>query len=196
MIKIKQAVVVEGKYDKIKLSSIIDAPIIVTNGFEIFKDKQKLSYINEVAKRRGLIILTDSDSAGLIIRNRVLKAVDNNAEVINVFVPDIFGKEKRKSKKSAEGKLGVEGIDVEILKETFNKFGILSDETENKRKEIKKTDLFELGLSGGKDSLKKRKIVLKELNLPENLTTNNLLEAINIFVDFDEFKSLCERVLK
>ena len=195
MIKLKQAVVVEGKYDKIKLSSIIDAPIIVTNGFEIFKDKQKLCYINEVAKRKGLIILTDSDNAGLIIRNRVLKAVDKDAEIINVYIPDVFGKEKRKKEKSAEGKLGVEGIDVKVLKETFEKFGVISDETSNIRKEITKTDFFEFGLSGGKNSLQRRKIILKELNLPENLTTNNLLEAVNIFMDYDEFKSLCERIL-
>ena len=194
MIKIKQAIVVEGKYDKIKLSSVVDAPIIVTNGFSIFKDKQKLCYINEVAKRNGIIILTDSDNAGLIIRNRVLKAVDKGAEVINAYIPDIFGKERIKKEKSAEGKLGVEGIDVEILKETFKKFGVISNETQDKRKEITKNNLFELGLSGGKNSAEKRKIVLKELNLPENLTTNNLLEAINILMDYNEFINLCERI--
>ncbi len=194
MIRIKQAIVVEGKYDKIKLSSVVDAPIIVTNGFSIFKDKQKLCYINEVAKRNGIIILTDSDNAGLIIRNRVLKAVDKGAEVINAYIPDIFGKERRKKEKSAEGKLGVEGIDVEILKETFKKFGVISNETQDKRKEITKNNLFELGLSGGKNSAEKRKIVLKELNLPENLTTNNLLEAINILMDYNEFINLCERI--
>ena len=119
MIKINQAVVVEGKYDKIKLSSIIDAPIIVTNGFGIFKDKDKISYIKRVAKTKGIIILTDSDNAGFMIRKRILQAVDKDDEVINVYIPDVFGKEKRKSHLSAEGKLGVEGIDVEIIKDAF-----------------------------------------------------------------------------
>ena len=153
MIRIKQAVVVEGKYDKIKLSSIIDAPIIVTNGFGVFKDKEKLSYIKAVAQKRGIVIMTDSDNAGFMIRNRILKAVGSESEVINVYIPDVFGKEKRKKSPGAEGKLGVEGIDVDVLKEALNK-----------------------------------------LNLPENMTTSSLLDALNILITYNELKNLCEEI--
>ena len=194
MIKLKQAVVVEGKYDKIKLSSIIDAPIIVTNGFSIFKDKEKLNYIKEVAKKRGIVIMTDSDNAGFMIRNRILKAVGKENEVINVYIPDVFGKEKRKKNMSAEGKLGVEGIDTEVLRETLARFGVTSNESEESSdgKEITKTDLFALGLSGGENSEMKRKVLLKRLNLPQNMTANSMLGALNIFLTYNEFKNICE----
>lgn len=194
MIKLKQAVVVEGKYDKIKLSSIIDAPIIVTNGFSIFKDKEKLDYIKEVAKKRGIVIMTDSDNAGFMIRNRILNAVGKDAEVINVYIPDVFGKEKRKKSASAEGKLGVEGIDTEVLRETLARFGVTSIESEESSdgKEITKTDLFALGLSGGENSESKRKTLLKRLDLPQNMTANSMLDALNIFLSYSEFKNICE----
>ena len=194
MIKLKQAVVVEGKYDKIKLSSIIDAPIIVTNGFSIFKDKEKLNYIKEVAKKRGIVIMTDSDNAGFMIRNRILKAVGKENEVINVYIPDVFGKEKRKKNMSAEGKLGVEGIDTEVLRETLARFGVTSNESEESSdgKEITKTDLFAFGLSGGENSEMKRKVLLKKLNLPQNMTANSMLGALNIFLTYNEFKNICE----
>ena len=194
MIKLKQAVVVEGKYDKIKLSSIIDAPIIVTNGFSIFKDKEKLNYIKEVAKKRGIVIMTDSDNAGFMIRNRILKAVGKNKEVINVYIPDVFGKEKRKKNMSAEGKLGVEGIDSKVLIETLEKFGVTASQSKecSKAKEITKTDLFNFGLSGGENSEMKRKVLLKKLNLPQNMTANSMLGALNIFLTYNEFKNICE----
>lgn len=194
MIKLKQAVVVEGKYDKIKLSSIIDAPIIVTNGFSIFKDKEKLNYIKEVAKKRGIVIMTDSDKAGFMIRNRILKAVGKENEVINVYIPDVFGKEKRKKNMSAEGKLGVEGIDSKVLIETLEKFGVTASQSKecSKAKEITKTDLFNFGLSGGENSEMKRKVLLKKLNLPQNMTANSMLGALNIFLTYNEFKNICE----
>lgn len=194
MIKLKQAVVVEGKYDKIKLSSIIDAPIIVTNGFSIFKDTEKLNYIKEVAKKRGIVIMTDSDNAGFMIRNRILKAVGKENEVINVYIPDVFGKEKRKKNMSAEGKLGVEGIDSKVLIETLEKFGVTASQSKecSKAKEITKTDLFNFGLSGGENSEMKRKVLLKKLNLPQNMTANSMLGALNIFLTYNEFKNICE----
>ena len=194
MIKLKQAVVVEGKYDKIKLSSIIDAPIIVTNGFSIFKDTEKLNYIKEVAKKRGIVIMTDSDNAGFMIRNRILKAVGKEKEVINVYIPDVFGKEKRKKNMSAEGKLGVEGIDSKVLIETLEKFGVTASQSKecSKAKEITKTDLFNFGLSGGENSEMKRKVLLKKLNLPQNMTANSMLGALNIFLTYNEFKNICE----
>ena len=194
MIKIKQAIIVEGKYDKIKLSSIVDAPIIVTNGFAIFKDKEKLSYIKRVAKSRGIVIMTDSDNAGFMIRNRVLQVVDNKADVINVYIPDVFGKEKRKAKSSAEGKLGVEGIDVDVLKNALNKYGVLCETSTINSKAVTKTDLFNLGLSGSENSSFRRKQLLKKLDLPENMTANNLLEAINILLSYNEFVSICNEL--
>lgn len=150
MIKINQAVIVEGKYDKIKLSSIIDGIIIVTNGFGIFKDKEKLELIRYYARTTGIIILTDSDSAGRKIRGYIKGAV-NGGSIINVFIPDIFGKEKRKEKPSAEGKLGVEGVDAGILLEAFNKAGITASEIQ-RTGDITNQTLFELGLSGGSRS--------------------------------------------
>ena len=199
MIKLKQAVVVEGKYDKIKLSSIVDAPIIVTNGFSIFNDKEKLNYIKAVAKKRGIVIMTDSDNAGFMIRNRILQAVGKDTEVINVYTPDIFGKEKRKKIKSAEGKLGVEGIDAEILRKTLEKFGVTANNAEKVNcngKEITKTDLFTFGLSGGENSEKKRKELLKKLDLPQNMTANGMLEALNIFLSYSEFENICEELFE
>ena len=196
MIKIKQAVIVEGKYDKIKLSSIIDAPIIVTNGFSIFNDKEKLRYIKEVAKKRGIVIMTDSDNAGFMIRNRILKAIDKESEVINVYIPDVFGKEKRKEKYSAEGKLGVEGIDAEVIREALEKYGVTSQRSELKQKEITKTDLFLYGLSGGENSEKRRKMLLKHLNLPEDMTANSMLDAINIFMSHNEFANVCDELFE
>lgn len=195
MIKLKQAVVVEGKYDKIKLSKVVDAPIIVTNGFSIFKDKEKLAYIKKVADIKGIIILTDSDNAGMMIRKRIIQAVNDESEIINVYIPDVFGKEKRKRKRSSEGKLGVEGIDVEILRNAFLRFGVSCDETETKREEIKKIHFYEFGLIGKDNSKEKRKLLAKELELPEALSANALLEAVNILTDYNEFKALCERII-
>lgn len=194
MIKLNQAVVVEGKYDKIKLSCVIDAPIIVTNGFSIFKDKERLAYIKKVADKKGIIILTDSDNAGMMIRKRIIEAVSDNSKIKNVYIPDIFGKEKRKRKKSAEGKIGVEGVDVEILRNAFEKFGVTCTDSELKREEIKKIDFYNFGLIGNDNSKEKRKLLTKELDLPETLSTNALLEAVNILTDYNEFKTLCERI--
>ena len=194
MIKINQAIVVEGKYDKIKLSSIIDAPIIVTNGFSIFNDKEKLSYIKKVAKTKGIVILTDSDNAGFMIRKRILQSVDKDSNVINVYIPDVFGKEKRKTKYSAEGKLGVEGIDAHVIKSALEKYGVLCEKTESKGKEVTKTDLYFYGLSGGQDSSARRQAFLKHNDLPEDMTTNSMLDAINILMSYNEFVNVCEKL--
>ena len=145
-------------------------------------------------KKRGIVIMTDSDNAGFMIRNRILNAVGKDAEVINVYIPDVFGKEKRKKSASAEGKLGVEGIDTEVLRETLARFGVTSNESEESSdgKEITKTDLFALGLSGGENSESKRKTLLKRLDLPQNMTANSMLDALNIFLSYSEFKNICE----
>ena len=139
MIKIDKAIIVEGKYDKIKLSSIVDAVIIVTNGFGIFKDREKLELIRYYANTTGIIILTDSDSAGRKIRGYIKGAL-NGGDIINVYIPDIFGKEKRKDKPSAEGKLGVEGVNSRILLEAFEKSGITASES-NSEPDITKLTL-------------------------------------------------------
>ncbi len=198
MIKINQAVVVEGKYDKIKLSSIIDAPIIVTNGFAIFKDKEKLSYIKRVARTKGIVILTDSDNAGFMIRKRILQAVEKDDNVINVYIPDVFGKEKRKTHHSAEGKLGVEGIDKQLLIDAFKKYGVFCENTnsEAKGKEITKTDLYFYGLTGSENSSENRKVFLKHNSLPEDMSTNSMLDAINILFSYNEFAKICEEIFE
>lgn len=196
MIKINQAVVVEGKYDKIKLSSIIDAPIIVTNGFGIFKDKEKIKYIKKVAKTKGIIILTDSDNAGFMIRKRILQSVDKDDKVINVYIPDIFGKEKRKTHSSAEGKLGVEGIDVDVLINAFKKYGVFCEKAVVSGKHVSKTDLYCYGLSGGESASKRRQEFLKYNDLPEDMTTNSMLDAINILMSYNEFIKICEELFE
>lgn len=186
MLHLEQAVIVEGKYDKIKLNSIIDGVIITTNGFSVIKDKEKIELIRYFAKKKGIIILTDSDSAGFKIRNYIKGAV-KDGKITNVYIPDIFGKEKRKTAPSKEGKLGVEGIDKGILLKAFEKAGILSSETTEKRDPITKIDLYEAGLTGGKNSSEKRKAVLKRLDMPQLLTTNSMLEILNTMMSREEF---------
>lgn len=186
MIKISQAVIVEGKYDKIKLSSIIDGTVIVTNGFGIFKDKEKLELIRYYARTTGIIILTDSDSAGRKIRGYIKGAV-NGGDIRNVYIPDIFGKEKRKDKPSAEGKLGVEGIDAGILLEAFEKAGIVASES-LMTGDITKQTLFELGLSGGTGSRILRERIQKELGLPSVMSVTSLIEVLNTMMSADELK--------
>ncbi|MCM1133122.1 MAG: DUF4093 domain-containing protein [Ruminococcus flavefaciens] len=183
MVKINEAIIVEGKYDKIKLSSIIDAVIIVTNGFGIFKDSEKLELIRYYARKTGIIILTDSDSAGRKIRGYIKGAVDGNIK--NVHIPDIFGKEKRKRTASAEGKLGVEGIDVDVLLSAFEKAGITSGER-TAPPDITKLTLYELGLSGGNNSSILRKKLQKSLELPSLLSAGALLEILNTMMTAEE----------
>lgn len=196
MIKLNQAVVVEGKYDKITLSSIIDAVIIVTNGFGIFKDKEKLELIKFYARTTGIIIMTDSDRAGFIIRNHIKGAV-KNGKITNVYIPDIFGKEKRKIKPSAEGKLGVEGMNKEIILKALEKAGITADDAQkNPDTLITKTELFELGLSGGKDSSSLRRKLLSHLKLPSLLSANSMLEVLNTMMDKNTLFEIMEQQIK
>lgn len=178
MIHVAQAIIVEGKYDKIKLSSLLDAVILTTNGFHIFHDAEKMALIRYYAKTTGIIILTDSDTAGFRIRN-YLKGAVHDGKLFHVYIPDIYGKERRKLKPSAEGKLGVEGIDKNALLAAFEKAGVLTDEIPEKTDPITKYDLYELGLSGGADSKSKRKALQKRLRLPDLLSTASLLEVLN-----------------
>lgn len=191
-IKLIEAVIVEGKYDKIKLSNILDAFIIETNGFAIFKDKSKLSFIKKLAKERGIIILTDSDHAGFMIRNYISSGVPKE-QIKNVYIPDIFGKEKRKDTPSKEGKLGVEGMTKEVILASLEKAGVSSTSSVCDNP-ITTVDFYDLGLTGGANSKAKRKAVCKALDLPEFLSTSSLISCINNFMTKEEFFDLCQNL--
>lgn len=197
MLHVKQAVVVEGKYDKIKLSSIIDGVIIPTDGFNVFKNKETLALIRYFAETTGIIILTDSDAAGFKIRS-FLKGAVGKGEILNVYVPDIFGKERRKTAPSKEGKLGVEGMEKEIILEAFRKAGIAAEEEveQSQREPITKLDLYECGLSGGKNSSAMRKKLLAELKLPELLTASGMVAILNTMMSRQELFALAEKINK
>lgn len=194
MLKIKEAVIVEGKYDKIKLSSIINAVIIPTNGFNIFKNKETVELVKFYAEHTGIIIMTDSDAAGFKIRSYI-KSVVKNGRIINVYIPDVFGKEKRKTKPSAEGKLGVEGISKDLIIEAFEKAGVAASANSAKGN-ITKADLFEYGLTGGNNSSVYRKVILKALGLPGMLSANGMLEVINTMMNKEEFEKIIDSVVK
>lgn len=190
MIKIKEAVIVEGKYDKIKLSGILDTVIVETDGFAIFKDKEKQHLIRFLAEKRGIIIMTDSDSAGFKIRS-FIKGITKNDNVKNVYIPDIYGKEKRKTEMSKEGKLGVEGMETQIIMTALEKAGVLYNENSKKEgREITHTDFFEDGISGGENSSRIRKTFAKHLGLPEMISSSALLKIINSYMTYDEYKDV------
>lgn len=193
MIKVDRAVIVEGRYDKIKLSSIIDGVIIETEGFGIFKDKDKQKLIRRLAEEKGLLILTDSDSAGFVIRS-FISSIVNNKYIVNAYIPDILGKEKRKEIPSKEGKLGVEGVPREVIESALKQAGIGCEEVPDKEiRKVTNTDLYVDGLSGNAESKIKRKQFLKYLDLPEKMTTKGMLELINLFMTYDDYK---EAVIK
>lgn len=194
MIKIDRVVIVEGRYDKIKLSSILDAVIIETEGFGIFNNKEKQKLIRKLAETKGLLILTDSDSAGFKIRSFIRGMVPAE-QIKHAYIPDIFGKEKRKTEPSKEGKLGVEGVKADIIIDALEKAGVLCEETEDKeQREITKLDLYEDGLSGKADSDALRKKLLSLLDLPERLTSNALLQVLNTFLTYEEYKKAVEDI--
>lgn len=190
MIKIDKVIVVEGKYDKIKLSEIVDATIITTDGFGIFKNKQKQKLIRKLADEKGILILTDSDSAGFVIRS-FLKGIVDNSKISHAYIPDLYGKERRKNAPSAEGKLGVEGVSADTLRKCLENEGIEYKNTD-KSQTITKTDLYTDGLFGKNNSKKKRAMLQKKLELPENMTANLLLDMLNILLNKQEY----ERIIK
>ncbi len=199
MIKLSQVVIVEGKYDKITLENIVDGLIIPTNGFAVFKDKEKCRMIRALAKRFGVIVITDSDNAGNMIRAHI-KNIVGSSQIINVYIPQIKGKEKRKTKGSKEGLLGVEGMSRETLKNALEKSGVTRfKEVENTSK-ITKKDLYLRGLSGGENSSDRRKELLTVLGLPTNLSPNAMLDILNTVLTFEEFcevtKKWAEAVIK
>ncbi len=191
MISLREAIIVEGRYDKIKLSGIVDTPVIETGGFRLFKDREKQSLIRRIAEKRGILILTDSDSAGFVIRNFLRGAV-GNADIKHAYIPQLKGKEKRKPESSKEGLLGVEGVSDEVIIEAIRRSGAeIIGESDNKpRGEITKPDLYELGLTGRTNSAALRQSLLKELGMPSYLTTNALLSALNCLYSLEELKEL------
>lgn len=196
MIKIKEAVIVEGKYDKIKLSSVIDGLIIETHGFGIFKDAQQMNMIRRLAEKQGILILTDSDSAGFLIRNYLSGAIPGD-KIKHAYIPDILGKEKRKEKASKEGKLGVEGVPVQAILEALRRAGVTFECGEEPTgRKITKTDLYLAGLSGGENSAEKRLLLLKELHLPEHLAVNSLVSVLNNMISYDDFQNLLDKLFK
>jgi len=187
LIRLSQAVIVEGKYDKITLENIIDATIIATNGFAIFKDTEKRELIRLLAQKHGIVVITDSDSAGAVIRSH-LKQICPKGSITNVYVPQLVGKEKRKNKSSKEGFLGVEGMSQQILIDALARSGITGSDIVTKSvRKITKTDMYTLGLSGGENSAQKRQNLAQYLNLPTNMSGNALLDCINAIFEYDEF---------
>lgn len=197
MISVKEAIIVEGRYDKIKLSSIVSSPIIDTGGFRVFKDKEKQNLIKKISAQRGLLVLTDSDSAGFVIRN-FLKGIVPENELKHAYIPQLRGKEKRKAEASKEGLLGVEGMDEQIIVRAIQNSGatILNYDKKVKSGDITKSDLYELGLSGRENSAVLRDKLLKRLQLPSYLTTNAMLTALNCLYSLEELKELIESMNK
>ena len=184
MISVKEVIVVEGRYDKNTLSQVFDAGSVETSGFGLFKDREKLALLRRLAEKRGLVVLTDSDGAGFVIRNYIKGAIDP-ALVKMAYIPDVPGKERRKSSPSKEGKLGVEGMSAEVLIAALRRAGAtLGGETATHRTGgITKATLYELGLSGRPDSAARRRELLKKLDLPEKLGANALLDVLNALYD-------------
>ena len=196
LIKIIKPIIVEGKYDKITLENVVDALIIPTDGFGIFKNTEKCRMIRALAQKNdGIIIMTDSDSAGLVIRS-YLKKIIGNYPIINVYIPCLKGKEKRKDTVSKEGLLGVEGMTPDIILNALQRSGVTAENiVENKRK-ITKTDMFEVGLSGCEKSSENRRKLLKFLDLPESLSPNAMLDVLNNILSYEEFIEVTENCLK
>ena len=193
MLKIREAIVVEGRYDKNTLSQVVDAPIFQTNGFSVMNDKQQLAMLRRVAQLRGLVVFTDSDGAGFVIRN-YLKSAIPASYLKHAYIPDIPGKERRKTLPGKEGKLGEEGMTPEIIEQCLLRAGVTVETAEETTPidPITKLDMFYTGLSGGPDSRAKRKALLKMLELPEHMSSNAMLQSLNLICTKDEFFRLVD----
>ena len=193
MISIRQAVIVEGKYDKIRLSTLLDALILTTDGFSIFKDKEKMNLIRRLAASRGIVILTDSDSAGFLIRSHLMGSIPKE-QIINVYIPDVYGKEKRKAAPGKEGKLGVEAMSGDVLLQAFQNAGVICETDRSPRCTVTKADLYADGLSGGENSQSKRHALCRKFGLPERLSQNALLEVLNGMISYEEYRQAVEQL--
>ena len=195
MKKIKEVIVVEGRYDKNTLSQVVDATVVTLGGFAVFNDREKLSFLRRLALERGLIVLTDSDGAGFVIRNYLKGALPRD-RVKQAYIPDIHGKERRKRAPGKEGKLGVEGMRPQVLLESLRRAGATfldeDDQSTAPKEPITKADLFALGLTGGTGSAARRQALLRQLDLPEHLTPNALLEALNLLYTREAFLKSAE----
>lgn len=190
MNKISEVIVVEGRYDKNTLSQVVDAIIIETSGFGVFNDKEKQQLLRTLAEKRGMIVFTDSDGAGFVIRNFIKGCVDPKY-LKHAYIPDVYGKERRKAKHSKEGKLGVEGMKPEVLLDALIRAGATIDgESADMKTEISKADMYAKGLTGRADSSKKRAELLKQLQLPERMTADGLLQVLNALMTREEFMEL------
>ena len=190
MIKIKEAIVVEGRYDKNTLCQIVDAPILETSGYGIFKDKKQMELLRKVAKVRGLIVFTDGDGAGFVIRNHIKSTIPGQY-LKHAYTPDIMGKERRKASPGKEGKLGVEGMRPEVIIDALRKAGAtIEGEDVPSCQQVTKQDLMELGLSGGADASAKRLALLKKLDLPEHMSANAMLQALNLLYSLEELTEI------
>ncbi|MBD5150872.1 MAG: DUF4093 domain-containing protein [Oscillibacter sp.] len=192
MRKVREVIVVEGRYDKNTLKQVVEATVVETRGFGVFNDKERLALLRRLAAERGLILLTDSDGAGFVIRN-FLKGSIPKSQLKQAYIPDVYGKERRKTVPGREGKLGVEGMPPQVLLEALERAGATFEdgETAEKRQAVTKADFYELGLTGGADSAAKRAALLKKLGLPERMTANALLEAVNLLYSREEFWEKC-----
>ncbi len=194
MIKIKEAIVVEGRYDKNTLSQIVDTTIFETGGFQIFKDRQRMDLLRRVARKRGLIVFTDSDGAGFVIRGRIKSAIPGQY-LKHAYIPDIYGKERRKASAGKEGKLGVEGMTREVIVEALCRSGAtIQGAQAQPSAHITKADLVELGLSGGPDAGKLRLALLKKLDLPAHMSANAMLQALDLLYSLEELRELVRMV--
>ncbi len=193
MLRVREVIVVEGRYDKNTLRQTVDALIIRTDGFGVFNDAEKRALLRTLARERGVIILTDSDGAGFVIRN-FLKGCINPKYVKNAYIPDVYGKEKRKSSPSKEGKLGVEGMSPEVIIEALRRAGATFEQAEEApRGRITKAEMYALGLTGRPDSARRRRDVQKRLGLPERLSTNALLEVLGAVTTLEQLREMLSR---
>jgi len=196
MRRVREVIVVEGRYDKNTLRQTVEATVVETGGFGVFKDGERLALLRRLAAQRGLIILTDSDGAGFVIRN-FLKGAIPKEQIKQAYIPDIYGKERRKSAPGKEGKLGVEGMSPEVLLQALERAGAtFEDEAASggERKPITKADLYDLGLTGRPDSASRRARLLQALELPEKMTANALLETLNILYTRDQVEQLLDKI--
>ena len=195
MLCIREAIVVEGRYDKNTLSQVVDTLILETGGFQLFQDPERMALLDRAARRRGLVVLTDSDGAGFVIRNRIKGAIP--AQFLkHAYIPDIYGKERRKRRPGKEGKLGVEGMPPQVLEQVLRRAGATFLEEEAQAAlsgpPLTKGDLFAAGLSGGPGSAEKRQALLRRLELPEHMSANALLAVLNGCYSREEVEGLID----
>ena len=194
MVRIQEAILVEGRYDRNTLSQIVDAAIFETSGFGIFKNREQMALLRRVAEKQGLIVFTDPDGAGFVIRNHIKSAIPGKY-LKHAYIPDIPGKERRKEAPGKEGKLGVEGMTPEVILKALRDCGATVDGEEKvPREPVTKQDFMDLGLSGGPGSSEKRKALLKKLDLPERMSSNAMQQAVNLLYTREEFAELAGQI--